>query len=284
MAVRRINADDIHARCNQRRDALEHIMAHTNRRAAEQAAGGVLRGIRILLRLLNILDGNQATQMTLFIHQRELLDAMLGQNLARLLVGRAHRRGDQILARHDLVDRAGIVGFKAEIAVGQNADQLARLIGNRHAGNAVARHQLFRVGNKVVRAEVERIGNNAVLRALHAVNLLRLLLDGHVLVDDAQTAFARHGDGRLGLRHRIHGRRQERDIQLDLIGQIRFQLYFLGQHLAAARNQQNIIKKSVPHESLSAACFLPPVVFPELCGLLKQNVRKSHSKMGFELL
>ena len=284
MAVRRINADDIHARRDQRRDALEDIVAHADRRATEQTAGSVLRGIRILLRLLNILDGDQATQMTLFIHQRELLDAMLGQNLARLLVGRAHRRGDQILARHNLVDRAGIVGFKTEIAVGQNTDQLARLIGNRHAGDAVARHQLFRVGNKVVRAEVERIGNNAVLRALHAVNLLRLLLDGHVLVDDAQTALARHGDGRLRLRHRIHGRRQERDIQLDLIGQIRFQLYFLGQHLAAARNQQNIIKSQSLTNHFRQHAFLPPVVFLNCAGFLKRNVRKSHSKMGFGLL
>ena len=76
-------------------------------------------------------------------------------------------------------------------------------------------------------------------------------------MDDAQTAFARHGDGRLRLRHRIHGRRQERDIQLDLIGQIRFQLYFLGQHLAAARNQQNIIKsQSLTNHFRQHAFFL----------------------------
>ena len=93
---------------------------------------------------------------------------------------------------------------------------------------------VFRDGHRVV--------NHAVLGPLHPAHVGGLLGDGHVLMDDTQAAFTRHGDRRLGLRHRIHRSGQERNVQFDLIGQIGFQLDFLGQHLAAARNQQNIIK------------------------------------------
>ena len=163
VAMRSVDADDIHARGNQRRNAVKHVVAHADSRAAEQTAGRVLCRIGILLRLLNILDGNQAAQMTFLIHQRELFNAVLGQNLTRLFMGRADRRGNQILGGHHLVNRAGVIGFKTEVAVGQNANQLARFVGDRHAGNAIARHQLFRVGNEIIRAEVERVGNDAVL-------------------------------------------------------------------------------------------------------------------------
>ena len=62
-------------------------------------------------------------------------------------------------------------------------------------------------------------------------------------MDDAQAALAGHGDSQAAdVGHGIHRGAQKRNVQFDLIGQIGFQLDFLGQHFAAARNQQNIIK------------------------------------------
>lgn len=72
---------------------------HADRRAAEQTPLGILGGIRVLRGLLNVLDGNQPAQHTVFIHNRQLLDAVLRQNLLCLL----KRRADGAVMRFSLV-------------------------------------------------------------------------------------------------------------------------------------------------------------------------------------
>jgi hypothetical protein len=53
----------------------------------------------------------------------------------------------------------------------------------------------------------------------NVVDLVRLILGGEVAVDDAQTADAGHGDRHPGFGHGVHGRGDERDVELDLLGQ-----------------------------------------------------------------
>ena len=59
---------------------------------------------------------------------------------------------------------------------------------------------------RVTGSQPERICNNAILTALDHVHLLSLSLNGHILVDDADTAFPGNRNGHSGLGHRIHGR------------------------------------------------------------------------------
>ena len=74
------------------------------------------------------------------------------------------------------------------------------------------------------------IKDHAVLRTLDDGYLSCLLLDGHILVDDADTTFAGNGDGHRTFGHRVHGRRHNRHIEGDVARELRFQLHLFGQH------------------------------------------------------
>ncbi len=49
-----------------------------------------------------------------------------------LVEGRTDRCGDQVAARHQRVDRLGRVGLEAEVAVGQDPDENAFGVDDRH--------------------------------------------------------------------------------------------------------------------------------------------------------
>ena len=90
--------------------------------------------------------------------------------------------------------------------------------------------------------EEKRIGNDAVLRALYLIDLGGLILNGHILVDHADTALTGNGDGHIGLGDRVHGRGHQGDIQGNILGQLGGQIHFVGQHIGLCRDQQNIVK------------------------------------------
>ena len=248
-----VEADGVHLGVDQRGDAIHHIAGDANGGGAEQATLTVLGGVGVLLGLLDVLDGDEAAQHVVLVHQRQFFDAVFGEDLARLFQRGAHRGGDEVFRGHDLGDLAGIVGLKAQIAVGEDADQLA-VFGDGHAGDAVARHQFLRVGDEMIRGEEERIGDDAVFRTLDLVHLRGLRLDGHVLVDDAQTAFAGDGDGQTRVGDGIHGGAHQGDVQGDALGERHGGVYLLGQHIALAGDQQNVVKsKPFPDDRHSKA-------------------------------
>ena len=118
-----------------------------DRRAAAQPAERVLARVRILDRLLDVLDGDQALQPEVLVDDQQLLDLVLMQERARLVERRADRHGEQRVLRHHLVDRPVDVGLEPQIAVGEDADQppfLAAVLGDRHARDPVVLHQVER--------------------------------------------------------------------------------------------------------------------------------------------
>ena len=58
----------------------------------------------------------------------------------------------------------------------------------------------------------DRVHDHARLRALDLVDLGRLGLDRHVLVDEAEPALLGQGDREVGLGHGVHRRRDDRDL------------------------------------------------------------------------
>ena len=60
--------------------------------------------------------------------------------------------------------------------------------------------------------------DHAALGALHALDLARLVGGRQVLVEDADAALARHGDGGARLGDRVHRGADERDVELDVRG------------------------------------------------------------------
>ena len=249
MAVSRIDGNNVHLGGHQRFDPLHHVLGHTHGRAAQQTAVVILGGVGVLGALFNVLDGDQATQLALFVHDGQLFNAVGRQQFLGLLQRGAHGSGDQVLAGHDLADGAGIVRLEPQVAVGQDAHQLLST-GDGHAADAVAGHQRLRVPDQMFGREIKRIGDHAVLAALDLVNLRGLLLDRHVFMNDAQTAFPGHGDGQTGVRHRIHGGGQKRHVQLDGGSQHRGGVHVARQHVAFTRNEQHVVEREPGAEIL----------------------------------
>ena len=58
----------------------------------------------------------------------------------------------------------------------------------------------------------KRVDNYPVFGPLYPVYLVCLLLNRHILVDDANAALSGNGDGHAGFCHRIHGGGDQRRI------------------------------------------------------------------------
>jgi hypothetical protein len=89
----------------------------------------------------------------------------------------------------------------------------------------------------------DRVAHNAALVFLDRVDLPRLLLDVHVLVDYADAAFLGERNRKPRFGYRVHRGRQDRDIQRDFGRQPRTEIDFARQHLRIAGLQKNIVER-----------------------------------------
>ena len=77
---------------------------------------------------------------------------------------------------------------------------------------------------------------------LHAADLLGLLVDREILVDDAHAAGLGHGDGEAGLGDRVHGRGNQRNAELDRLGEAGSGIDLAGKDFGRRRHQQHIVE------------------------------------------
>ena len=89
------------------------------------------------------------------------------------------------------------------------------VVGDRDAGDVVARHQLERVRDEGVGPERDRLDDHPRLGALDLVDLGDLVGDREVAVEDADAALARERDREPRLGDRVHRRRDDRDLERD---------------------------------------------------------------------
>ena len=89
---------------------------------------------------------------------------------------------------------------------------------------------------------------------LHARHLRELLLLGHVVVDEPESAVEGHGDGHAGFGHRVHVGGHQRDIQVQSIGQACVDLALLGKDLRVEGGQRDV----VVGQGRSAVCCEEP--------------------------
>ena len=88
----------------------------------------------------------------------------------------------------------------------------------------------------------DRIIYHSVLRPLHAAHLIHLFLDGHVLVDHADTAGTGHGDGEFSLCHSVHCGRYDRGLESDVSRELGRYIHTSRKHLRMCRNQQYVVE------------------------------------------
>src|SRR5205823_6592001 len=118
---------------------------------------------------------------------------------------------DEVLLRHHLVDWNVEASLEAQVAVGENADQLA-VLGDGHARDLVFAHDFERITDLVSGVHGDRVHDHATFRPLYFVHFVGLLLDGQVAVNDPQPALLGQRDGHVRLGDRIHGGAHDRNI------------------------------------------------------------------------
>ena len=212
MAVGGVHHQQIHLGLDQFRRALQVIARGPQGGAHAQASLLVLAGIGIFDLLLNILYGNEPTKIIGFINNQKFFHAVPVQDLLGFFQGGADGDGNQVVLGHHLFHRQVEAVLEAQVAVGQDAHQLA-VLGDGHAGNLVLFHDFQRVGNAVFGADGDRIDNHAAFRALHLVHFQRLMGNRHAAMHDANAPLLRQGNRQARFRDRVHGRADNGNVQ-----------------------------------------------------------------------
>ena len=136
-----VHAQHIHLLLHQQPGALQHVGADAHGGGTQQTAVSVLGGEGVFDVFLDVLDGDQAPQGKVFIHNRQLFNPVGGQQFFGVLQCGANGAGHQVFAGHHVADQAGVILFKAQVPVGEDAHQAHVGIGDGDAGDAVPCHQ-----------------------------------------------------------------------------------------------------------------------------------------------
>ena len=261
----RVDDEHVHLRVDQRGRPLERVRPDADRGAHSQPPLLVLRRVRVLDLLGDVLDGDEALEPPVGVDDRQLLDLVAMEDRLRLLQGRAHRRRDEVARGHQRGDRLRRVRLEAEVAVREDPDEDALLVGDGHARDPVALHQPERVGDEVAGAQCHGLDDHPRLGALHLVHLGDLVLDGEVAVDDADPTLARERDREPGLGDRVHRRREQRDVQRDSRRESRDRGDVVREDVRLRRKQEHVVEREPLLAELALERDEPlDLVLPEL--------------------
>ncbi len=202
----------------------------------------VLAGQRVSLGFFDVLDGHHAFKGKVGVDDQDFFQTVLVQQLAHFVLVGAFTHGDQTLfGRHHFADRDIKTVFEAYVAGRHDADQVA-IVQHGYAGNVVHAGQFEQITNSGIGFNRDRVLDDTGLELLDLAHFGSLLLDGHVLVDDTDTAFLGHGNCQTGLGDCIHCSRDQRNIQLDATGQTGFQTDFVGKYLGITGHKENVVE------------------------------------------
>ena len=127
VAVGGVDGEHVDFLARQFHGALEKIAGGADGRAHAQAALLVLRGVGKFQLFLDVLDGDQALEVEVLVHDEKLFDAVALQDALGFFERGADGHGDQIVLGHHRADGLIEIALEAQIAVGENADEaLAR--------------------------------------------------------------------------------------------------------------------------------------------------------------
>ena len=222
-----IQAEHIHLGLHQGCGTLQQVLAHAHGGTHPEAAHLVLAGVGIDDGLLDVLHRDQALQLTLGVHHQQLFNAVLLEDDPGLLEGGAHGHGDQVVLGHGLAHGDVQAGLEAEVPVGEDAHQLVAF-DHGHAADAELGHEGFGIPDEGRGLDGDGVRDHARLGALHLVHFLGLALRAEVLVDDADAAQLRQGDGHAALGDRVHGRRHQGDADAQVPGDAGVQVHLIG--------------------------------------------------------
>ena len=242
MPVRGIDHDHVHPCGDQGLDPLVGIAGRPDRRADPQPAEVVLARVRMLDALQDVLDRDEAAQLHLAVDDQHALEAMpMHEPLGHFDLG-AFRHGHQAVALgHDVGDRLVEVGLEPEVAIGDDADH-ATAFDHRKSGDAVLVRQRQHLAHRHRRRDRDRILHHAAFEALDLGDFSRLLGRRHVLVYDTKATLLRDGDREATFGDRIHGRRDQRNVEGDAAGQAGFQRYVARNDAGMCGDEEDVVE------------------------------------------
>ena len=169
---------------------------------------------------------------------------MLVEKALRLFLADAVGHGDEAFLRHQIADGFLRIAGEADVAVGENADELAGVrLNDGDARNAVALHFRESFGERCIRTDGDGVHHHAAFELLHLADLLGLRLGRHVAMENADAACLRHGDGKAGFRHRVHGSGNDGNAELDCAGQAGARVGLCWQDRGGSRQQENVVER-----------------------------------------
>ena len=237
-----VDDDHVDAGIDQRGNAVTGIGTGTHGSTDAQATLIVLAGQWVGLGLLDVLDGHHALEIEGVVDDQHLLDAVLVQQRTHGFLVGTFLDGDQALFRRHHLTHFSVQAILETYVAGSDDAHQVTVGEHRHAGNVVLPGQLEQIAHGGVGLDGDRVLDHAGLELLDLAHFGSLLLDGHVLVDDADAAFLRHGDGQTRLGDGVHGSGQQRDVQFDAAGQAGLQADVLGQYLGVTGDEQDVVE------------------------------------------
>ena len=241
MPVRAIDGEHVDLGLGQFLRALQEISGGSDGSTHAQTALRIFRRVGIFQLLLNVFDRDQALQVVFVVDDEKFLDAMLVKNFFRFFERGSHGHGDEVFLGHHFIDGNVEAGFKAQVAVGKNADELA-VLGDGHAGNLVLAHDLERIADSVRGRHGDRIDDHATFRTLHLVDFVGLLLDGQVAVNNPEAALLGKRDRHVRFSHGVHGGAHDGDVQTDIARELRLRDGLRGHNFGASGQQKDVIE------------------------------------------
>ncbi|EWS63387.1 hypothetical protein Y695_03381 [Hydrogenophaga sp. T4] len=238
----RVHHDRIHTGFHQRFNAFFGAFTHTHRRAHAQPARRIARGIGKVELFGDVLHRDQALELERLVDQQQAFQFVLVEQGLGLGRRGAVGHGDQALTRrHDLAHGQVVTGFEAQVTAGDDADHTARL-HHREARNAQVIRHLHDLTDRGLGRDHHRIAQHARLVALDFGHVGGLLLRREVFVDDADAAFLGNGNRQPGLGHGVHRGRHQRQVQLDVAGELGGEGGVLGKDLGVSWHQQHVVE------------------------------------------
>ena len=190
-----------------------------------------------------VLVGDQAHDAALRIHHGKLLHLVFLEDRLHILAVRPGvRDGDQVFGRHDGADRDRQVVEEADVAVRDDAHEVPFAVGDGNAADVILPHQAEGVAHVLVLVDGDRVADHPVLGTLDLADLGRLGSNAHVLVNHADTTFARQGDRHRRLGDRIHRGGHDRYVQADVPGEAGMQADLPRKDFGVRRDKEYIVK------------------------------------------
>ena len=177
---------------------------HADRRPHPQPPLRIFAGVGEALHHVDVFDRDQPGEMAPGIDEEELLHLVGHENLLGLVERDIPGGRDEPRRRHDVGDRRVAALEEAEIAAGDDPDELPPVGGDRHPGDVVLIHHVAGPGHRRRGGEGDGVEDDPVGAPLDLVDLLRLPLDGEILVDHPQAPLLGQRDRHLALGHRVH--------------------------------------------------------------------------------